>query len=66
MEEDHRTRRNVLDDTNIGDKYELVDQGVARSLIIHDAQQEDIAYYSCGGAGGQVKPIIWWITPVQS
>ena len=45
----------VLDETNIGDKYELVDQGAARSLIIHDAQYEDIAYYSCGGAGGQVK-----------
>merc|ERR1711990_1369296 len=45
----------VLDETNIGDKYELVDQGAARSLIIHDAQYEDIAYYLCGGAGGQVK-----------
>ena len=33
----------VIDQSNIGDKYEIVEQGGARALIIHDVQYEDIA-----------------------
>ena len=45
----------ILDESNIGDKYEIVEQGGARSLIIHDVQYEDIGQYYCGGFGGEIQ-----------
>ena len=40
----------ILDQSNIGDKYEIVEQGGARALIIHDVQYEDVGQYYCGGS----------------
>ena len=40
----------VIDQSNIGDKYEIVEQGGARALIIHDVQYEDIAQVFFGAS----------------
>lgn len=45
----------ILDEKCIGDKYEIIEQGGARSLIIHDVQYEDIGQYYCGGFGGEIQ-----------
>lgn len=45
----------ILDESCIGDKYEIIEQGGARSLIIHDVQYEDIGQYYCGGFGGEIQ-----------